>query len=80
MTKTVISNEEGRYLKTIALELMEICKQLNQISELMAKLNDKEFRKIFNEESEKDISERQIDKYQLSLQKKVDAAESEFRY
>jgi len=80
LTKAVISDEESRYLKTIALELVEICKQLNQLSEFMAKLNDKEFLKSFNEEFKNEVSERQVDKYQLSLQKKIDATESEFRY
>ena len=46
----------------------------------MAKLNDKEFLKSFNEEFKNEVSERQVDKYQLSLQKKIDATESEFRY
>jgi hypothetical protein len=80
LAKAVLSNEESKYLKTIALELVEICKQLNQLSETMAKLNDKQFLKIFNEDNKSDVSEKQIDKYQLALQKKVDATESEFRY
>ena len=50
------------------------------IEENIKEKSTEERLKLLNEETKKDISESQIDKYQLSLQKKVDAAESEFRY
>jgi uncharacterized protein (DUF2164 family) len=62
------------------LELGDIRKQLDRIAEALAKLNDKQFLKQFSQEIGADLSEQQIDDYQLALQRKADAAESELRY
>jgi len=62
------------------LELGDIRKQLDRIAEALAKLNDKQFLKQFSQEIGADLSEQQIDDYQLALQRKADATESELRY
>ena len=62
------------------MELGDIRKQLDRIAEALAKLNDKQFLKQFSQEIGADLSEQQIDDYQLALQRKADAAESELRY
>ena len=78
MARTVLTEEERLYIKALALELAETRKLLNQLIENLAKLNDKQFMKLFNA-SKGDVSEKQVDNYQLALQKQADAAESEFR-
>jgi len=81
LANTVLTDQEKIYLKTLALELADIRRQLDQITEALAKLNDKQFFKMFCEESDKvDLTEKQVDKYQLALQKQADAVEGEFRY
>lgn len=79
LAKTVLTDEERGYIRSLALELADIRKQLDQLAETMAKLNDKQFLKIFTD-CKPDLTEKQVDNYQLALQKKVDAAENEFRY
>jgi hypothetical protein len=43
-------------------------------------MNDKQVREAFAQETREDLTEKQVDKYQLALQKQVDNAKSEFRY
>ncbi len=78
LANTVLTEEERGYLKALALELADIRKQLNQLAEALARLNDKQFLKVFNEDSQGKFTEKQVDNYQLALQKQVDAAEDEF--
>lgn len=78
MAKTVLTEEEKFQLKFIALELAEIRKQINQLAENVATLSDKKFLEIFNV-SKEDFTEKQLDNYELALQKKADKVESEFR-
>jgi hypothetical protein len=81
LAKTALTNEERDSLKGIALELAEIRRQLDQITETLAKLGDTQFVRTFCEESDRaDLTERQVDNYQLALQKQADAAKSEFRH
>jgi CDP-diacylglycerol pyrophosphatase len=79
LAKTVLTDEERGYLRSLALEIADIRKQLNQLTEALAKLNDKQFLKLFSDENPV-LTEKQVDDYQLSLQKQADAAENEFRY
>jgi CDP-diacylglycerol pyrophosphatase len=79
LAKTVLTDEERGYLRFLALEIADIRKQLNQLTEALAKLNDKQFLKLFSDENPV-LTEKQVDDYQLSVQKQADAAESEFRY
>ncbi len=80
LTKTVLTDEDRWCLRSLVLELGDIRKQLDRIAEALAKLNDKQFLKQFSQEIGADLSEQQIDDYQLALQRKADAAESELRY
>ncbi len=80
LTKIVLTDEDRWCLRSLVLELGDIRKQLDRIAEALAKLNDKQFLKQFSQEIGADLSEQQIDDYQLALQRKADAAESELRY
>jgi hypothetical protein len=79
LTKTVLTEEEKLQIRFIATELTEIRKQLLQLTETLAKISDKKFLEIFKVEKS-DFTEKQVDKLELDLQKKVDAEENEFRY
>ncbi|MCW3984292.1 MAG: hypothetical protein NWE96_09920 [Candidatus Bathyarchaeota archaeon] len=79
MVNTVLTEEDRIILRGLAVEIADIRKQLNQLAETLAKLNDKQFLKAFVD-SKPDLNEEQVDRYQLSLQKQVDATEYEFRY
>jgi hypothetical protein len=79
LTKTVLTEEEKLQIRFIATELSEIRKQLLQLTETLAKISDKKFLEIFKVEKS-DFTEKQVDKLELDLQKKVDAEENEFRY
>ncbi len=81
LTKAVLTEEEKRCIVALALELANIRRQLDQLTEALSKLGDKQFFKLFSEDSEKgDLTEKQVDNYQLTLQKRADAAEKEFRH
>jgi len=79
LVNTVLTEEDRIILRGLAVEIADIRKQLNQLAETLAKLNDKQFLKAFVD-SKPDLNEEQVDRYQLSLQKQVDATEYEFRY
>jgi hypothetical protein len=79
MTKTALTDEEKKCIKALAIDIADLRKQINQLAEALAKMNDKQFREAFAQESKNDVTEKQIDNYQLALQKKMDAAESELR-
>jgi hypothetical protein len=74
----VLTDEERFFIKSLALELAAIRRQLMEIAEVMVKMNDKKFHETFNVFKE-NFSEDQVDNYKLALQKKADAAEYEFR-
>jgi len=79
LVNTTLTEEDKSILRTLAVEIVEIRKQLNQLAETLAKLNDKQFLKAFTD-NKPDITEKQVDNYQLSLQKQIDATEREFHY
>jgi SUMO ligase MMS21 Smc5/6 complex component len=78
LVNAVVTEEEKRTLKAIALELHEIRKQIMQFAETLVKLSDKEFLKSFNAEKD-ELKEHQINQYKEKLEKQVDIAEREFR-
>lgn len=78
MAKTVLTDEEKMLLKTLALELADVRRELNELAEAIVKMNDKQFFKALNACKE-DFTENQVDNYKLELQKKTDAAEYELR-
>ena len=79
MAKTILTEDERRCIVALALELTDIRKQLDQLAEALAKLNDKQFFEIFCEDSKGDLSEKQVDNYQLALQRHADEANNELR-
>jgi hypothetical protein len=79
MTKTALTDEEKKCIKALALDIADLRKQINQLAEALSKMNDKQFKEAFAQETKEDITEKQVDNYQLALQKKIDAAESELR-
>jgi glutathionyl-hydroquinone reductase len=77
LVKTVVTEEDKRTLKVIALELLEIRKLIEELAETMVNLNDKELLRIFNA-SKDDLRENQVDSYKETLEKQLDVAEKEF--
>ena len=78
MAKTVLTEEERRALKGVALELLEIRKQVNELAEALVKISDKDLLKSFDASPE-GVKEKQVDNYKETLEKQIDAAEKEFR-
>jgi hypothetical protein len=79
LARTALTDEEKMCIKALALDIADLRKQINQLAEALAKMNDKQFREAFAVEDKIEVTEKQVDNYQLSLQKKVDTAESELR-
>jgi hypothetical protein len=75
---TVVTEEDKRNLKVIALELLEIRKLIEQLAEILVKLSDKELMNSFNAIQD-DLKENQVDRYRETLEKQIDIAEKEFR-
>ncbi len=80
MARTALTDEEKLCIKALALDIADLRKKINELAEALAKMNDKQFREAFAKETKDDLTEKQVDKYQLALQKQVDNAENEFRY
>ena len=78
MVKIVLTEEDKRNLRGIALELLEIRKLLEGLAETLVKLSDKELLKALNA-SRGDLKENQVDAYRERLEKQVDLTEKEFR-
>jgi hypothetical protein len=80
LAKTALTEEEKLCIKALALDIADLRKKINELAEALAKMNDKQFKEAFSQETKEDLTEKQVDKYQLALQKQVDNAENEFRY
>lgn len=78
MVKTVLTEQDKRDLKVIALELLEIRKLINKLAETLVNLSDKELLKSLNADQD-DLKENQVDYYKETLEKQIDIAEKEFR-
>jgi molybdopterin converting factor small subunit len=79
LARTALTDEEKLCIKALALDIADLRKQINQLAEALAKMNDKQFKEAFAAEDKVDVTEKQVDNYQLALQKKMDAAESDLR-
>jgi hypothetical protein len=79
LARTALTNEEKLCIKALALDIADLRKQINQLAEALARMNEKQFREAFATEDKVDVTEKQVDNYQLALQKKIDAAESDMR-
>jgi hypothetical protein len=78
LVKTVFTDEDKRNLRRIALELNEIRKLIEALTEKMVNLSDKELLRIFNTNQDA-LKEKQVDSYKEALEKQIDIVEKEFR-
>jgi hypothetical protein len=79
LARTVLTDEEKLCIRALALDIADLRKQINQLAEALAKMNDKQFKEAFAQDDKVDVTEKQVDDYKLALQKKMDAAESDLR-
>jgi len=75
--RTVFTDEDKRNLKVIALELLEIRKLIEELTESVVNVNDKKLMKMLNA-SEDDLKENKVLNYKEKLEKQIDSAEKEF--
>jgi hypothetical protein len=78
LVKTAFTDEDKRNLRGVADELKEIRKLIEELTEKLVNLSDKELMKSFNA-SPNDIKENQVDSYKETVEKQLDIAEKEFR-
>jgi hypothetical protein len=78
LVKTAFTDEDKRNLRGVAEELKEIRKLIEELTEKLVNLSDKELMKSFNA-SPNDIKENQVDSYKETVEKQLDIAEKEFR-
>jgi len=75
---TVFTEEDKRNLKVIALELLEIRKLIENLTEKVVNLSDKELLRILST-TQDDLKEKQVDDYKETLERQLYIAEKEFR-
>ena len=73
-----MTEQDKRDLTVIALELLEIRKLIDKLSETLVNLSDKELLKFFDA-SQDDLKEKQLDRYKETLENQLDIIEKEFR-
>ncbi len=78
MAKTVLAEEDKRYLKILVLELIQTRKLVDALAETLVKLSDKEFLKALNA-SRDELKESQVDCYEGKLAAQLGAVEKEFQ-
>jgi hypothetical protein len=78
VVKTNLTNEDKRELKCIALELLELRKIVEKITETLVNASDKELMKILNA-PQNPVKENQVESYKEKLEKQLDIAEKEVR-
>ena len=78
MVDAIFTDEDRRALRVVASELLELRKLIEEITEKLVNLSDKELLRILNA-SQDDLKEKQVDSYQETLEKKLYIAEKEFR-
>ena len=79
MVKTVLTEQDRRDLKVIALELLEIRKLVDELAETLVNLSDKDLLKLCNADRNDGLKEKHVDSYKEKLEKQLDIAEKEFR-
>ena len=76
MVKTVFTEEDKRNLRGIAEELKEIRKLIDELTETLVNLSDKELMKSFNA-TQIDLKENEVLRCRERLQEQLDSAERE---
>jgi hypothetical protein len=76
LAKTVFTDEDKRNLKVITEELLEIRKLIEELTEELVNLSDKQLMKSFNT-NPKHLKESQVDSYKEMLERKLDIAKKE---
>ena len=79
MAKTVFTECDKRDLKSIASELLEIRKLIDQLAETLVNLSDKELLKFCEASPDDVLLQSQVESYKRTLEKQIDKAEKEFR-
>jgi len=77
LVKAVFTDEDRQSLKSIALELKELRKFVEELAETLVNLSDKDLMKIFNSD-QIDLKENQVANCREKLEKQLHAAEKEF--
>jgi hypothetical protein len=77
LINTVFTAEDKRNLRGIAEELKEIRKRIDELTEKLVNLSDKELMKSFNA-SQIDLKENDVLRCRETLQEQIDSAEKEF--
>jgi hypothetical protein len=77
LVKTVFTDEDKRNLRGIALELNEIRKLIDALTEKMVNLSDKELLRILST-TQDDLKEKQVYSYKETLERQLYIAEKEF--
>jgi hypothetical protein len=76
LAKIFLTDEDKRNLRDIALELKEIRKLIEGLTEKMVDLSDKELMRNFNA-SQIDLKENEVLRCRVRLQEQVDRAQKE---
>lgn len=76
MVKAVLTDEERRSLRWIAEELKVIRRQIEELSEKLVTLSDKELMKSFNTD-QIDLKENEVLRSQEKLQAQLDSVEKD---
>ena len=78
MVRTVFTEEDKRNLKVIAAQLIELRKLIEELTESLVNVSDKNLLKMLNA-SQDDLKEHKVLNFKEKLEKQIDIAEKEFR-
>ena len=78
--KTVLTDEEKRYLRAVAIELKAIRKLIDVLAETAVNLSDKDFLKGFSDKPEIDLTEYEMDHHEWKLQKQLYTIKKAFKH
>jgi hypothetical protein len=71
LAKLVLTDEEIRHLKAVALELQAIRKLIDALAEAAVNLSGKEFLKAFCQPQEVDLTESELEHHEEKLRKQI---------
>jgi hypothetical protein len=79
LVKPVLTEQDKRDLKAIAVDILEIRRLFEKLAETLVNLSDKELLKFCEASQDDDVKENQVDEYEETLEKQLDKAKKEFR-